>query len=214
MAPATEAPPGAAFREFEINAAGRRIAVAEAGAGDALVCLHEGRGLHPSRTHALLATGRRVVLLDLAQADAALDELVRATLAAVAALGIARFDLLGQGRGASLALATALADPAAVRGLVLLGPTTIGGPDEALESRLGSIAVPSLALFGTRDPLAPPETARHYREKIPACNLVFIYDAGQAMDSERPEAVAAVVQDFLERHDHFLVSRDSGLIHP
>ena len=56
--------------------------------------------------------------------------------------------------------------------------------------------------------------ARRYREHIPDCNLVFVYDAGQAMAEERPEAVASLVLDFLERHNLFLVRRESDLIFP
>jgi len=133
----------------------------------------------------------------------------------------APLDLVAQGDSASHALRLALERATAVRALVLLGPTAIvrdgtpgAGADAALLGRLGEIAIPSLALFGTRDTAAPPEAARHYRARIPACNLMFVYDASQAMTAERPEAVAALVLDFLERHDLFLVRRESDVIYP
>jgi len=45
-------------------------------------------------------------------------------------------------------------------------------------------------------------------------DLVLVYDAGHVIDTERPEAFAEVVGDFLERHEAFLISRTDTLIHP
>jgi len=56
--------------------------------------------------------------------------------------------------------------------------------------------------------------ARLYKELMPNCHLVLVYDAGHAMDAERPEAFAEVVGDFLERHEAFLISRTETLLHP
>ena len=162
-----------------------------------LLCLCDPGAL--GRAEALLAARRRLV-------------------AAAPADG---FDLLGHGAHAAAALRLALERPDAVRGLVLLGPTAIArdgapgaGMDAALFERLGALAAPSLALFGTRDPVAPPEAARHYRARMPGCNLMFVYDAGAAMGDERPVAVASLVLDFLDRHDLFLVRRESDIIFP
>jgi len=205
-----------AFRERTLDAGAQRLAVAEAGAGDALLWLGDAPGLGLTRTHEALAARRRVIALSLPGIDgtAGLDALGPTVLAAVPALELSRFDLMGSGRGANLALWLALAQPERVRAVVLLGPTAIGGRDDAIASRLDAITAPSLALFGTRDPVAPPETARHYRARMPGCNLVFVYDAGRAMAAERPEAVSAMIEDFLERHDLFLVSRTNGMIFP
>jgi hypothetical protein len=43
--------------------------------------------------------------------------------------------------------------------------------------------------------------------------VVFKIHGGR-IDADRPEAVASVVDDFLERHASFLVRQLSGLIHP
>jgi len=140
---------------------------------------------------------------------------------AVAALGIARFDLLAQDGSDALGLSLAVESPEVVSALVLLGPTAIGrngeaanGVDEGLIGKLGSFKVPSLAVFGTKDAAAPVEAGRYYRARIPGCNLVLLYDAGHAMEEERPAALAALLLDFLERHDLFLVRRESDLIFP
>jgi len=60
----------------------------------------------------------------------------------------------------------------------------------------------------------PPEMGRIYKGLIPNCHLVFVYDAGHAIDAERPEAFTEVVADFLERHEAFIISRTPTVIHP
>ena len=90
------------------------------------------------------------------------------------------------------------------------------GPDRDadLEARLRSLPVPTLVLFGTLDGVIPPEMGRFYKELLPNCHLVFVYDAGHAISTERPEAFAEVTADFLERHEAFVVSRSETMIHP
>jgi pimeloyl-ACP methyl ester carboxylesterase len=197
--------------ERAITAGGRTFRYREEGTGEGLLWL--GGGTAWSRAHALMAARHRVVTLDPSGPAGAVAD-------AAEALGIARFDLVGQGAAAGAALRLALERPQAVRAVVLLGPTllardgTAAAADAALVGRLGELALPSLALFGTTDAHVPVEAARHYRQPMPSCNLVFVYDAGQAMAEERPEAVSSLVLDFLERHDLFLVRRESDLIHP
>lgn len=62
--------------------------------------------------------------------------------------------------------------------------------------------------------LIPSEMGRLYCEKLPNCNLVLIYDAGHAIDAERPEAFVSVVSDFLQHREGFVVNRQSWLINP
>lgn len=96
-----------------------------------------------------------------------------------------------------------------------LAQRLIGPPrDPEFEARLAGLKIPVLALFGTRDKLASPEAAHLYREKLPDCNLMFIYDAAHAIDADRPEAVCSVAGDFLARQDQFLVSTESALLNP
>ena len=86
--------------------------------------------------------------------------------------------------------------------------------DPELEARLRQLPVATLVLFGTLDRVIPPEMARHYKELIPNCQLVFVYDAGHSIGTERAEAFADVVSDFLERHEAFVIRRTETLIHP
>ncbi len=90
------------------------------------------------------------------------------------------------------------------------------GPDRdaALEARMRDLATPTLVLFGTLDHVIPPEMGRHYKELMANCHLVFVYDAGHAISTERPEAFAEVTTDFLERHEAFVISRTATVIHP
>jgi pimeloyl-ACP methyl ester carboxylesterase len=91
----------------------------------------------------------------------------------------------------------------------------IGPPrDEGLERRMTGLNLPVLVLFGTEDRMIPSEMGRLYSEKLPNCHLILVYDAGHAVDADRPEAFVSVVGDFLQRHEAFLVNRQSGLIHP
>ena len=86
--------------------------------------------------------------------------------------------------------------------------------DPDLEGRLATLNVPTLVLFGTEDRLIPTEMGRIYRELMPNCHLVFVYDAGHHIDADRPEAFADIVSDFLERHEQFVVTRTSSVINP
>jgi pimeloyl-ACP methyl ester carboxylesterase len=101
---------------------------------------------------------------------------------------------------------------AKTRALVL----RLRGPDRDtdFETRMRGLATPTLVLFGTLDRLMPPEMGRYYRELMPNCHLVFVYDAGHAISIERPEAFAEVTVDFLERHEAFVINRTTTVIHP
>lgn len=91
----------------------------------------------------------------------------------------------------------------------------IGPPrDPQLEDAMRSLDVPTLVLFGTEDPLTPPELGRIYRELLPQCHFVIVYDAAHAIYGDRPEAFAAIITDFLERRAEFVVRHESGLLYP
>src|SRR5436305_14749130 len=78
----------------------------------------------------------------------------------------------------------------------------IGPPrDPELENAMRELDVPTLVLFGAEDRLTPPELGRHYRELLPRCHFVIVYDAAHALYEDRPEAFAAIVADFLEHRE-------------
>jgi 4,5:9,10-diseco-3-hydroxy-5,9,17-trioxoandrosta-1(10),2-diene-4-oate hydrolase len=86
--------------------------------------------------------------------------------------------------------------------------------DPALEAAMRQLATPTLVLFGSVDEMTPPELGRHYRELLPNCQFVIVYDAAHAIDGERPEAFAAIVTDFIAHRDQFVVRRESRLLYP
>ena len=89
----------------------------------------------------------------------------------------------------------------------------IGSPrDEALEARMADLTIPVLVVFGTLDSVVPPEMGRYYKEILPNCHLVFLYDAAHEADADRPEAFASLVNDFLERHEAIVIKAESDLI--
>jgi pimeloyl-ACP methyl ester carboxylesterase len=90
------------------------------------------------------------------------------------------------------------------------------GPDRHadLERQLAGLATPTLVLFGTVDRVIPPDMGHIYKKLMPNCHLVFVYDAGHAISTDRPEAFTEVVVDFLERHEAFVISRTPTVIHP
>ena len=92
----------------------------------------------------------------------------------------------------------------------LAGPN----PDPALEDRLGEIQVPVVVLFGTEDKMIPPTMGPSYVQRIPNCHFVLVYDAGHEIGADRPEAFTSVVADFLQRHERFVVGRDTTVINP
>jgi pimeloyl-ACP methyl ester carboxylesterase len=91
----------------------------------------------------------------------------------------------------------------------------IGRPREPeLEDAMRRLDVPTPGAVGTEDRLTPPELGRHYRELLPRCHFMIVYDAAHAIYADRPEAFAAIVGDFLEHRDQFVVRRESGLLYP
>jgi pimeloyl-ACP methyl ester carboxylesterase len=92
----------------------------------------------------------------------------------------------------------------------------LGGPprDAELETSMRGLATPTLVLFGTVDRVIPPDMGHLYKELMPNCHLVFVYDAGHIISADRPEAFTEVVADFLERHEAFVISRTPTVIHP
>lgn len=86
--------------------------------------------------------------------------------------------------------------------------------DPDLEHQMRNLSTPTLVLFGTADGVIPPEMGHIYKELVPNCHLVFVYDAGHLISTERPEAFTEVVADFLERREAFIISRTETVIHP
>jgi len=71
------------------------------------------------------------------------------------------------------------------------------GRDAAFPERLAAIGVPTLAIAGDGDPLAPPSRIkRDVAEAIPGCLFVVLRGAGHNIPVERPAEVAEAVERF------------------
>jgi pimeloyl-ACP methyl ester carboxylesterase len=208
---------GTAFREGSVEADGLRIRYREAGDGIPLVHLHGADG-PLTAAHDLLCRHFRVLVVDMPGAGSSsgqsLPELASTIAHALSKIGVDGFNLLGTSSGGETALWIALQAPERVRALVLEAPAAIRHDGADLEGRLEELTTPTLVLCGTRDTVSPPAMGRGYKERIPNCHLVFVYDAGQAIGVDRPEAFTEVVADFFERHEAFVISRTPTVIHP
>jgi len=182
----------------------RRLPYCEAGSGETIVAI-VGDGDFPTRAHALLAERRRVIVFAMTADAGTPQEAAERIGAAVLALGIERFDLMGEGAGAAAAVWLALAPEAEIGSVVLAAPD--GLTDEAFRE----MTRPVLVLSGTKD---GSDAGDRWRALLPDCHFMFVYDAGPAIGAERPEAVAFIALEFFERRDLFLVSRENGMVFP
>lgn len=262
---------GELFKETFVEADGFQIRYAEAGSGHPLICLHGGGGLRLSPAHDLLARDYRVVAFEMPgfgsspenRRSTSTEDLAHSMNAAVSALRVERYSLMGTSFGSKVALWMAILRPQPVEAIVLISPAAIraqegpvptrvspeegarllyahperqpkaspappelvakhaaltgrllGPPrDPPFEERLARLRHSVLALFGTADKVTPPEGAHLFREILPNCHIMMVYDAAHAIDADRPEAVASIVGDFLARKDQFLVRNTSDLLY-
>jgi pimeloyl-ACP methyl ester carboxylesterase len=88
------------------------------------------------------------------------------------------------------------------------------GSDDGLAERLTHVPTRTLILFGRNDGLINPINARTVRRAMRNSSLQYVYDAAHDIQSDRPEAFADVVGDFLDRGMKFLINDQDGLVNP
>jgi pimeloyl-ACP methyl ester carboxylesterase len=88
------------------------------------------------------------------------------------------------------------------------------GTDNGFSARLAELPTRTLILFGRDDGIINPINGRFYRRYLRNSSLQYVYDAAHDIQSDRPEAFADVVGDFLERGMKFLINDQDGLINP
>jgi hypothetical protein len=71
-----------------------------------------------------------------------------------------------------------------------------------------------MVLLGASEEVVARERARAHGERIPTSYLVLVYDAGEAIETERPEALLGALRDFVEHREKFVVNTKSTAINP
>ncbi len=134
--------------------------------------------------------------------------------ACLARLSLPRFALLAFGAASDAALQCAAAAGDALARLVLVAPTAVAGTDDAqrLAPLFERIAAPVLLAFGSDD--ARSALGRHYRARIRRCHFMLVYAAGADLAAERPEALEALIADFLRRGARFVAPDESLALQP
>lgn len=66
-----------------------------------------------------------------------------------------------------------------------------------LRPHLGAVTCPVLVLGGADDQLTPPDCAREIAAGVPGAELHLLADCGHMLTWEQPEAVSALLQDWL-----------------
>jgi pimeloyl-ACP methyl ester carboxylesterase len=101
------------------------------------------------------------------------------------------------GETALTAAFTAQAQRVGVQAFVRQQTAIIGRPDSRPD--LAAIACPTLVLCGRQDVVTPPEVHEEMAAGIPGARLVIVEDCGHLSAMERPQAVTALLQDWLLR---------------
>ncbi len=70
-----------------------------------------------------------------------------------------------------------------------------------LEPVLHAITAPTLVIAGAQDPSTPPEHARRIADAVPGARLAVVPDAAHLANVEQPDAVNALLAEFLEESD-------------
>src|SRR5580700_7719904 len=126
-----------------VEAGGFRIRYVQAGNGHAIVYLHEAGDLQLSPSRELLAQTFRVIALELPESrrSASVEDIARDVNAAVTALGIERYSVMGTSFGSTIALWMAILRPESVEAIVLSAPAAPPG-DESFAKRAAELPQP------------------------------------------------------------------------
>jgi len=222
----------AAFTKRLVRSDGSQVRYLEAGHGEPVVVLARIDDPSSLPLSNLLAEHFHIFVFDVSHlAPPASDErpllprdLARNLARAATAAGLTRYALVSTSADVAVALWQAIDVPQQIDALVLISPALVlsdrSDPgsdlfaDPELVSRLSELQAPVLLLVGTEDQAIPRETGRMYVERVPHCYYILVYDAGRAIEAERPEALFAVVRDFLERRETFIVKRPGTAFNP
>jgi pimeloyl-ACP methyl ester carboxylesterase len=81
------------------------------------------------------------------------------------------------------------------------------GKDEALLARVAQVGHTTLIIQGIDDGTTPPASAQLLKGLLKKAFRVYLWQASHDLEVHQPERVLALVRDFLERSDAFMVNR-------
>jgi pimeloyl-ACP methyl ester carboxylesterase len=201
-----------AWTRHSVEADGFTITVREAGAGDPLVLLHGAGGPQELPAHDAIAEHARVIALQLPgfgdspanERTTTFEELAGTVLAALDALGLERFSLLGTSFGGATAAWVAVLAPQRVDVLILEAPAALvaggGIATDLTPAQIGQ----ALRVHPERGEHAPPPPA------VMEQQMTLVRRVLEASD---PEALRAAL-DGLDIPTMILFGTRDGLIAP
>ena len=79
--------------------------------------------------------------------------------------------------------------------------------NRGLLEQLSEIAAPTLVLWGTADHVVPPEDGQVYVQRIPSSYRILVYGAAHSLPVAACRQFVALVTDFVERGERFVVTQ-------
>lgn len=193
---------------------GLPIPYRELGEGQPVVIFPADDGLLFDDMAAALATHYRVIVLDVPASTGPHQNFTEKLIQELAQIGVGSFSIIGVSHGATVALAQAVYAPEKIQRVILVSPPRALAQNPELGARLNDIKAPTLVLVGTSDRSGSREAGRTFREKIPTCHLLLVYEAGHAIAADRHEACLSSIGEFIEQGEGFIVFHESQKIRP
>ena len=174
------------------------------GEGPPLLYLRPGGGSDAADVIAGLAASHRVIV----PSDLACDvgELIDSVAGGPC-------DVVGSGAGAVVAARSAIARPERVQHLVLAGPPFTLPADDELLAALAQVERLILVLQGTRASV-PPAGIQELRRRVRSAFVVYVWDAGDALEADQPARVLTLIDGFLKRSESFIVNWGTLAVNP
>lgn len=191
----------------EVNPAeGSKLLYAGADSGSVVFLLQPG---HTALGDRLAENFRVITFSDFLEPQTVVQSLRRTA----DQLAITKYSLIAVTEFAQAALTDAIESGDSVEALILIAPrdASNGAP---LGLPLEQLNAPTLVLFGTRDQVVAPEAGRVFARRIPKCFYTLVYDAGHDLGTDRPQTLYAIVRDFLEHREKFVIAHESSVINP
>jgi pimeloyl-ACP methyl ester carboxylesterase len=194
--------------QYPIAGDGNAPRFSDAGSGNAVLVLHSASRALKDR----LAENFRVITLE--TGDSREPQSIAQSLRRTAEqLAIAKYSLIAGSEFAEAAMAHTIDSADSVESLILIAPKDASN-GASIDLHLEQCKAPTLVLFGTRDQVVASEAGRAYARRIPKSFYTLVYDAGHDIGADRPQALHAVVRDFLEHGEKFVIAYESSVINP